>query len=88
MGCTTVDSMLNNWVVGHQWLVQTFGVSARPKVGWSLDPFGMSGSQAVLQALIGMEAVSRACTHICTSLFATQLINRDNSVVLHAYRRR
>jgi hypothetical protein len=56
MGCTTVDSMLNNWVVGHQWLLERFGAVARPKVGWSLDPFGQSGSQGVLQSLLGMEA--------------------------------
>ena len=56
MGCTTVDSMLNNWVEGHLWLNKTFGSKARPRVGWSLDPFGISGSQAVLQALMGMDA--------------------------------
>lgn len=56
MGCTTVDSMLNNWVEGHQWLKEKFGEQARPRVGWSLDPFGQSGSQAVLQSLLGMEA--------------------------------
>jgi hypothetical protein len=27
-----------------------------PKIGWSLDPFGLSASQAILQALIGMDA--------------------------------
>ncbi len=56
MGCTTLDSMLSNWVEGHEWLRTTFGASARPKVGWSIDPFGQSGTQAVLQALMGMEA--------------------------------
>ena len=56
MGCTTVDTMLNNWMEGHSWLAERFGAGARPKVGWSLDPFGISGSQAVLQALAGMEA--------------------------------
>ena len=56
MGCTTYDSMLNNWVEGHLWIKERFGSSARPKIGWSLDPFGMSSSQAVLQSLIGMEA--------------------------------
>ena len=53
MGCTTLDSMVSNWEVGHQWLLSTFGESAQPKIGWSLDPFGMSGSQAVIQSLMG-----------------------------------
>jgi hypothetical protein len=56
MGCTTYDSMLNNWMEGHLWIKDKFGPEARPKLGWSLDPFGMSTTQAVLQALIGMEA--------------------------------
>lgn len=56
MGCTTIDSMLNNWVSGHQWIVDKFGASARPRVGWSLDPFGISATQTVLQALSGLDA--------------------------------
>ena len=54
--CTTVDSMLSNWQEGHTWLKENFGAEARPRVGWSLDPFGMSSSQAVLQSLMGMDA--------------------------------
>ena len=27
MGCTTYDSMLNNWVEGHLWLKQRFGAA-------------------------------------------------------------
>ena len=56
MGCTTVDSMLSNWQEGHSWLKEHFGEEARPRVGWSLDPFGLSASQATLQSLLGMEA--------------------------------
>lgn len=40
MGCTTLDSMISNWVEGHQWLLEKFGPEAQPKTGWSLDPFG------------------------------------------------
>eukprot|EP01065_Artemidia_motanka_P014126 TRINITY_DN18099_c0_g1_i1.p1 TRINITY_DN18099_c0_g1~~TRINITY_DN18099_c0_g1_i1.p1 ORF type:complete len:1069 (+),score=319.29 TRINITY_DN18099_c0_g1_i1:58-3264(+) len=56
MGCTTLDSMVNNWVQGHQWINRTLGSGVRPRVGWSLDPFGQSTTQAVLQALSGMDA--------------------------------
>ena len=55
MGCTTYDSMLSNWLEGHLWIRDTFGAAARPKIGWSLDPFGLSTSQAVLQALMGFD---------------------------------
>ena len=56
MGCTTLDSMVNNWVEGHQWIVAHIGSEHVPRVGWSLDPFGPSASQAVLQALQGFDA--------------------------------
>lgn len=39
-----------------KWLLAKFGEEAQPKVGWSLDPFGISGTQAVLQSLMGMDA--------------------------------
>ena len=56
MGCTTLDSMLNNWVEGHEWIRVHFGPQFEPRVGWSLDPFGPSSTQAVLQAFMGMDA--------------------------------
>ena len=56
MGCTTYDSMLNNWREGHLWIREKFGAAAAPRVGWSLDPFGISSSQAVLQSLMGFDA--------------------------------
>ena len=56
MGCTTLDSMLNNWVEGHEWIRANIGEAYMPKIGWSLDPFGMSATQAVLQAKMGMDA--------------------------------
>ena len=56
MGCTTYDSMLNNWLEGHLWIKEKFGPAARPRVGWSLDPFGLSTSQAVMQSLMGFDA--------------------------------
>ena len=55
MGATTLDSMLNNWVSGHEWIRAHAGPQYLPRIGWSLDPFGMSASQATLQALQGMD---------------------------------
>ena len=55
MGATTLESMLNNWVEGHEWIRTNLGAKYAPRIGWSLDPFGMSASQAVFQALMGMD---------------------------------
>lgn len=40
---------------GHQFLLETFGV--RPTIGWQIDPFGHSASQASLFAQMGFDAV-------------------------------
>ena len=56
MGATTLDSMMNNWMEGHEWIRTNVGSAYAPRVGWSLDPFGMSSTQAVLQAMMGMDA--------------------------------
>ena len=48
--------MLNNWIEGHLWIKNEFGPEAAPHVGWSLDPFGLSTTQAVLQSLMGFDA--------------------------------
>ncbi len=42
--------------LGHQFLFDTFGV--RPTIGWQIDPFGHSASQASLFAQMGFDAVS------------------------------
>ncbi len=41
--------------LGHQFLLETFGV--QPTIGWQIDPFGHSASQASLYAQMGMDAV-------------------------------
>ena len=56
MGCTTFDSMFSNFMAGHQFIVNHFGEAARPRVGWSLDPFGISASNAIFYALAGFDA--------------------------------
>ena len=55
MGATTLDSMLNNWVEGHEWIRTNLGAAHEPRIGWSLDPFGMSATQAALQSMMGMD---------------------------------
>jgi len=57
MGCTDYDGMFNNMETGHLFLRDTFSpLDVRPRVGWSLDPFGVSSTQAVFYALMGMDS--------------------------------
>jgi len=48
--------MIDQTTMGHQFLLQEFNVV--PKIGWQLDPFGHSATQASLMtAGVGMEAL-------------------------------
>lgn len=38
--CAHADDIINNMQYGNEWLYDTLGV--RPRVGWSIDPFGHS----------------------------------------------
>ena len=52
--CPHYDGVINNMMAGLEWLERTFGV--RPRVGWSLDPFGHSNANPRLLADMGMDA--------------------------------
>ena len=54
--CTHYDDLMNNMLVGHEWIVKEFGESARPKVGWHLDPFGHSNANPRLFAEMGFDS--------------------------------
>ena len=47
--------IIDNMVVARHWLLQEFGV--HPDVGWQLDPFGHSASNARIFAEIGINAL-------------------------------
>jgi hypothetical protein len=53
--CPTYDDMINNMMVGHQWILQEFGV--KPRIGWQVDPFGHSNTNARLFAEMGFDAL-------------------------------
>jgi len=53
--CPTFDDIINNMLVGHQFALEEFG--HKPRVGWSIDPFGHSNSNARLFADMGLEAI-------------------------------
>lgn len=46
--------MIDQTTLGHQFLLKEFGTV--PTIGWQIDPFGHSATQASLYALMGMNA--------------------------------
>lgn len=53
--CTTADDIINNMVVGHEWVLREFGV--KPRIGWQIDPFGHSNTNTRLFAEMGFDAL-------------------------------
>lgn len=41
--------------MGHKWLKEEFGV--KPRVGWNIDPFGHTETNAAIFADLGFEAL-------------------------------
>ena len=48
--------MIDNLMVGHQFIKKEFGVEAVPRIGWHLDSFGHSQTNQRLLAELGMDA--------------------------------
>lgn len=53
--CTITDDIINNMVVGHEWVLREFGV--KPRIGWQIDPFGHSNTNTRLFAEMGFDAL-------------------------------
>ena len=50
--------MIDQTTLGHQYILQQFGESANPTIGWQVDPFGHSATQAaLLSAELGFDAL-------------------------------
>ena len=54
--CTHHDDMMNNMMIGHEFLEREFGDYARPRIGWHIDPFGHSNANPRLFAEMGFDA--------------------------------
>ena len=52
--CTHYEDMINNMMIGNQFLLDEFGV--KPRIGWHIDPFGHSSANVRLFADMGFEA--------------------------------
>ena len=53
--CPNYEDMINNMYIGHSFLKKEFGI--RPKIGWMLDAFGHSATNARLFTEFGFEAI-------------------------------
>eukprot|EP01087_Luapelamoeba_hula_P010477 TRINITY_DN2776_c0_g1_i2.p1 TRINITY_DN2776_c0_g1~~TRINITY_DN2776_c0_g1_i2.p1 ORF type:complete len:1012 (-),score=176.54 TRINITY_DN2776_c0_g1_i2:20-3019(-) len=53
--CTLYPATIDQMTEGHTFLYNNFGV--RPTIGWQIDPFGHSNTQAALFAQMGFNAV-------------------------------
>jgi len=52
--CPTYEDMIDNMMVGHNFILQEFGI--KPRIGWSIDPFGHSNTNARFFAEMGFDA--------------------------------
>jgi lysosomal alpha-mannosidase len=52
--CPTYEDMIDNMQIGHDFILNTFGV--KPKIGWQIDPFGHSNTNARIFAEMGFDA--------------------------------
>ena len=53
--CPTYEDMINNMMIGHDFILSEFGV--KPRIGWQVDPFGHSNANARLFAEMGFDAL-------------------------------
>ena len=50
--------MIDQTTLGHQYILSQFGPHANPSVGWQVDPFGHSATQAaLLSAEVGLQSL-------------------------------
>ena len=52
--CPIYEDMINNHMLGHEFVLKEFGV--KPRIGWQVDPFGHSNTNAKLFADMGFDA--------------------------------
>ena len=52
--CPSYQDMINNHMLGHEFALKEFGVKSR--IGWQIDPFGHSNTNARIFADMGFDA--------------------------------
>ena len=53
--CPIYDDMINNMMIGHDFIFKEFGV--KPRIGWQIDPFGHSNTNSRFFAEMGFDAL-------------------------------
>ena len=49
---TDYNAIIDQMSIGLRFVEENFGPTARPRVGWHIDPFGHSAEMATLHALV------------------------------------
>lgn len=52
--CPIYEDMIDNMMIGHDFILKEFGV--KPSIGWQIDPFGHSNTNARFFAEMGFDA--------------------------------
>lgn len=52
--CPIYEDMIDNMMIGHDFVLKEFGV--KPSIGWQIDPFGHSNTNARIFAEMGFDA--------------------------------
>jgi len=53
--CPIYEDMIDNMMIGHDFILKEFGV--KPRIGWQIDPFGHSNTNARFFAEMGFDAI-------------------------------
>ena len=49
---TDYNAIIDQMSIGLRFVEKNFGASARPRIGWHIDPFGHSAQMATIHALV------------------------------------
>jgi len=60
--CINYEDMINNMIIGHSFVKKEFGLT--PNVGWMLDSFGHSSTNARLFSEFGFDAMFAGRAHV------------------------
>ena len=62
---THYNAIIDQMSLGMKFVEQNFGDSARPRIGWHIDPFGHSAEQAALFAKVCLSVCLSVCQSVC-----------------------
>ena len=65
---TDYNAIIDQMSIGLRFVEENFGPTARPRVGWHIDPFGHSAEMATLHALVSVLFISLSVSScsLCT----------------------